>query len=126
MKTVDDNTMVDSDASRKDMRQKETCAYTYIVECGDGSLYTGWTNHLEERMKCHNQGKGAKYTRSRLPVRLVHYEEFATKQEAMKREYAIKQLERRDKLMLIEKQSVEVKKICHDIATRVEQYATEE
>lgn len=92
-------------------------SYTYIVECGDGSLYTGWTNHLEERMKCHNEGRGAKYTRSRLPVRLVHYEEFATKQEAMKREYAIKQLPRKDKLMLIEKQSVKVRKRCARIAS---------
>ncbi|MGN0154666.1 MAG: GIY-YIG nuclease family protein [Lachnospiraceae bacterium] len=79
-------------------------AYTYIVECGDGTLYTGWTNRLEERMKCHNEGKGAKYTRSRLPVRLVYYEVFATKQEAMKRECAIKRLSRKDKLALIEGQ----------------------
>lgn len=91
-------------------------SYTYIVECGDGSLYTGWTNHLKERMKMHNQGKGAKYTRSRLPVRLVHYEVFATKQEAMKREYAIKQLGRMDKLLLIEKQSAAVRKQCQEIA----------
>lgn len=76
-------------------------AYTYILECADGTLYTGWTNHLEERVKCHNAGKGAKYTRSRLPVRLVYYEMFATKQEALKREYAIKQLSRKDKLRLI-------------------------
>lgn len=76
-------------------------AYTYIVECADGTLYTGWTNQLEERIKCHNEGKGAKYTRARLPVRLVYYEVFATKQEAMKREYAIKQLSREDKLRLI-------------------------
>ncbi len=91
-------------------------SYTYIVECGDGSLYTGWTNHLEERMKSHNEGKGAKYTRSRLPVRLVHYEEHATKQEAMKREYAIKQLTRTDKLLLIEKQPAKVRKRCEEIA----------
>lgn len=91
-------------------------AYTYIVECGDGTLYTGWTNHLEERMKSHNEGKGAKYTRSRLPVRLVYYEVFTTKQEAMKREYAIKKLTRKDKLLLIEKQSVNVKKRCKEIA----------
>lgn len=77
-------------------------AFTYIVECSDGTLYTGWTNHLEERMKTHNEGKGAKYTRPRLPVRLVYYETFATKQEAMKREYAIKQLKRGEKEKLIE------------------------
>ena len=51
----------------------EGTAYTYIVECGDGSLYTGWTNHLEERIVNHNNGKGAKYTRARLPVHLVYY-----------------------------------------------------
>ena len=87
--------------------KKKEEAYTYIVECCDGSLYTGWTNHLEERMKCHNEGKGAKYTRSRLPVRLMYYEVFDTKQEAMKREYAIKKLTRKDKLILIEKQALE-------------------
>lgn len=91
-------------------------AYTYIVECGDGTLYTGWTNHLEERMKSHNEGKGAKYTRSRLPVRLVYYEVFSNKQEAMKREYAIKQLTRKDKLLLIERQPDAVKKRCMMIA----------
>ena len=56
----------------------EGTAYTYIVECGDGSLYTGWTNHLEERIMNHNNGKGAKYTRARLPVHLVYYEVFAS------------------------------------------------
>ncbi len=101
------------------LHRKVDRAYTYIVECGDGSLYTGWTNHLEERMKSHNEGKGAKYTRSRLPVRLVYYEEFATKQEAMKREFAIKQLTRRDKILLIEKQSVGVRKRCEQIAKMV-------
>lgn len=100
----------------KQSERQESISYTYVVECGDGSLYTGWTNHLEERMQSHNDGKGAKYTRSRLPVRLVHYEEFATKQEAMKREYAIKQLSRRDKLLLIEKQPVKVRKRCEQIA----------
>lgn len=85
-------------------------SYTYIVECGDGTFYTGWTNHLEERIRCHNEGRGAKYTRSRLPVRLVYYEVYETKQEAMKREYAIKQLKRKDKLVLIEKKSDLVQK----------------
>ncbi len=98
------------------MGENMNISYTYIVECDDGSLYTGWTNHLEERMKSHNEGKGAKYTRSRLPVRLVHYEEFATKQEAMRREYAIKQLTRKDKLMLIEQQSTIVRENCLKIA----------
>ncbi|MBQ9983849.1 MAG: GIY-YIG nuclease family protein [Lachnospiraceae bacterium] len=113
--------MVSGDVKAK-TRVKETYAYTYIVECGDGSLYTGWTNHLEERLESHNQGKGAKYTRSRLPVRLVHYEVFATKQEAMKREYAIKQLSRKDKLILIENQSVEVRTLCDDVATKINKH----
>ena len=91
-------------------------SYTYIVECGDGSLYTGWTNHLEERMRSHNAGTGAKYTRSRLPVRLVYYEIYATKQEAMKREYAIKQLTKKDKLVLIEQQSSAIRERCERIA----------
>ena len=75
--------------------------YTYILECGDGSLYTGWTNQLEKRIAQHKAGRGAKYTRARLPVKLVYYESFPTKEEAMSREWAIKQLSRRDKLKLI-------------------------
>ena len=74
---------------------------TYIVECSDGTLYTGWTNDIEKRMKAHNQGQGAKYTRGRTPVELVYLESFETKQEAMKREACIKRLKRRDKLALI-------------------------
>jgi putative endonuclease len=78
-------------------------AYTYIVRCRDGSLYTGWTFDLEERLQAHNAGIGAKYTRSRRPVSLVYYEIFETKVEAMKREYAIKQLSRKEKLTLIDR-----------------------
>lgn len=77
--------------------------YTYIVSCKDGSLYTGWTKDLERRVKAHNEGKGAKYTKSRRPVKLVYYEEFETKKEAMRREYEIKQLSRREKEQLIRK-----------------------
>lgn len=80
--------------------------YTYIVRCGDGSLYTGWTNNLEKRMQDHNAGKGAKYTKSRLPVVLEYYETFETKQEAMSREYAIKRLSRSEKIKLIENKEV--------------------
>ncbi len=78
--------------------------YTYILECADGTLYCGWTNDLEKRLKTHNDGKGAKYTRSRLPVTLVYYEEFETPREAQSREAKIKQLTRLQKLALIEKQ----------------------
>nr|WP_317377506.1 GIY-YIG nuclease family protein [uncultured Faecalimonas sp.] len=75
--------------------------YTYIVQCSDGTLYTGWTNDLTHRMQAHNQGKGAKYTKARRPVTLIYYEAFETKEEAMKREYAIKRLSRREKEELI-------------------------
>lgn len=75
--------------------------YTYIVRCRDGSLYTGWTNNLEKRLKDHNSGRGAKYTKSRRPVLLAYYEEFATKEEAMRREWEIKQLSRKEKEQLV-------------------------
>lgn len=78
--------------------------YTYILKCADGTLYCGWTNDLQKRLKSHNDGKGAKYTRSRLPVTLVYYEEFDSPVEAQKREYRIKKLTRQEKLKLIEKQ----------------------
>lgn len=77
--------------------------YTYILECSDKTLYTGYTNNIEKRLRVHNSGKGAKYTRSRLPVRLVYFEKYETKQEAQRREYEIKQLSRAQKLELIEK-----------------------
>ncbi len=76
--------------------------YTYIVECADGTLYCGWTNDLEKRICDHNAGKGAKYTKPRLPVKLVYSEEFDTKEEAMSREWHIKQLSRKEKLKLID------------------------
>ena len=75
--------------------------YTYIVKCSDETLYTGWTNNLKKRLEAHNSGTGAKYTKNRRPVELVYFEEYDTKQEAMKREYAIKQLSRQKKLALI-------------------------
>lgn len=75
--------------------------YTYILECKDGSYYTGWTNNLEKRLQDHNAGKGAKYTKARRPVLLAYYETFTTKEEAMRREYAIKQMTRAEKEKLI-------------------------
>ena len=78
--------------------------YTYILECADGTLYCGWTNDLEKRLKAHNSGKGAKYTRSRLPVALVYYEAFESPREAQSREAKIKRLTRAEKLLLINKQ----------------------
>ena len=75
---------------------------TYILKCSDNSLYTGWTNDIMHRLKMHNEGKGAKYTRGRGPVELVYLEEFDTKQEAMSKEAKIKRLTRKEKLLLIE------------------------
>ena len=75
--------------------------YTYIVECSDGTLYTGWTNNLEKRLEAHNAGKGAKYTKTRRPVKLVYQEQFETKEEAMSREYHTKQLSRKEKMKLM-------------------------
>lgn len=79
----------------------EIMNYTYILECSDGSYYTGWTNDLNKRIEKHNGGTGAKYTKGRRPVKLKYYEEFESKQEAMKREYEIKKLLRKDKDKLI-------------------------
>ena len=76
-------------------------AYTYIVKCADGSLYTGWTNDLNHRLQAHNTGKGAKYTKARLPVSLAYYEAFLSKEAAMRRESQIKKLPRKQKLKLI-------------------------
>lgn len=75
--------------------------YTYILRCSDDTLYTGWTNDVEKRLKAHNDGKGAKYTKPRLPVELVYVEEFEDKIDAMKREAAIKKLSRAEKIELI-------------------------
>lgn len=74
--------------------------YIYIVECCDGTLYTGYTNNLEKRIKVHNEKKGAKYTRGRTPVKLKYFEEFDDKVEAMKREAEIKSLDRPKKQAL--------------------------
>ena len=75
----------------------------YIVICGDNTLYCGYSNNVEKRVDAHNKSLGAKYTKTRLPVRLVYTECFNSKIEAMKREYQIKQLTRQQKLILIKK-----------------------
>lgn len=77
--------------------------HVYILRCADGTLYTGCTNDLERRLRTHNAGKGAKYTRARLPVELVYAEEAADKSQALRREAAIKALPRSEKLELIGK-----------------------
>ena len=78
--------------------------YTYLLECADHTFYCGWTNDLEKRVNAHNSGAGAKYTKPRRPVVLVYYEEFQTKEEAMRREAAIKKLSRQEKQRLIDRQ----------------------
>ena len=76
--------------------------FVYILRCNDNTLYTGYTTDIERRVKEHNQGKGAKYTRGRTPVELVYWEKKKSKSIALKREYKIKQLSRKDKIKLIE------------------------
>lgn len=80
----------------------------YILECNDRTLYTGYTNNLKKRLDMHLTGKGAKYTRGRGPFQVVYTQVFPTKSEALKYEYKIKQLSRKEKLKLIRSQSKEV------------------
>lgn len=83
------------------MSEQGNTNYTYIVECSDGTFYTGWTTDIEKRLSIHNAKKGAKYTRARTPVRLVYLEEADTRREAMRREAQIKSLSRQEKEQLI-------------------------
>lgn len=73
----------------------------YVLQCADGTFYAGYTNDLAKRTATHNAGKGAKYTKPRLPVKVVYTETFDTKQQAMRREYAFKQLNRSQKERII-------------------------
>ena len=83
--------------------------WVYMLRCGDGSLYTGWTNDLPRRVRTHAAGRGARYTRSRLPVELVYTEILPTKSEALRREAALKRLSRAEKLELIQKYGTDEK-----------------
>ncbi|MDE0582837.1 GIY-YIG nuclease family protein [Planococcus sp. A6] len=76
--------------------------YFYVLECGDGSYYAGYTNDLKKRLAKHESGKGAKYTRSRGPLTLLYHEMYETKPEAMKAEYAFKQLSKAEKIAYIQ------------------------
>lgn len=78
--------------------------FVYMLQCADGSFYTGWTTNLQNRLRTHNAGKGAKYTRSRLPVTLVYWETAGTRSEALRREAQIKQLTHIQKEQLMESQ----------------------
>ena len=80
--------------------------YTYIARCADDTLYTGYTTDIENRERVHNSGMGAKYTRARLPVKIVYFEEFETKKEAQRREWHIKRLSRQEKINLINKRAL--------------------
>ncbi len=82
--------------------EKTKKAYMYVVECADGTLYTGYTTNVQKRIKTHNSGKGAKYTRSRLPVKLIYQESFDSKEAAMSAESYFKQKTRQQKLEYIE------------------------
>ena len=75
--------------------------YIYIARCNDDTLYTGYTDELKKREKAHNDGKGARYTRGRGPVKIIYFEEFETKSAAMQREYQIKHLKKKEKERLI-------------------------
>lgn len=83
------------------LKISEMSHYIYILECSDGSLYTGYTTDVDRRVKEHNKGKGAKYTKGRTPVELKYKEEYDTQSEAMSREYEIKQMSREKKEQLI-------------------------
>lgn len=80
------------------MEKSEKQHTFYVLECKDGSFYAGYTNDLEKRVSVHNEGKGAKYTRVRCPVTCIYSELYDTKQEAMRAEYAFKQLTRKQKI----------------------------
>ena len=84
--------------------------YTYILKCKDNTYYTGYTTDVDKRVKAHNEGKGAKYTRGRGPVELVYYEEHMEKQAAMRREWEIKQLSRNEKEKIINEQKTNLRK----------------
>ncbi|MEK4027411.1 MULTISPECIES: GIY-YIG nuclease family protein [Bacillaceae] len=84
--------------------EKNTDHFFYVLECKDHSFYGGYTTDLEKRLKAHNSGKGAKYTRGRGPVRLIHWEKFHTVTEAMQAEYAFKQLTRKQKINYLQRE----------------------
>jgi putative endonuclease len=82
--------------------------YFYVLVCNDNSLYAGYTNNLEERINKHNSGKGAKYTRAKKPVQLIHFEECTDKNSALKKEASFKKLSRKDKLLYLQERGVEL------------------
>lgn len=99
--TADEICSTKADAKQKAENIAPENCRVYILRCADGTLYTGWTNDLTARVAAHNAGRGAKYTRGRLPVRLVYSERVAGKGEALRRECALKRLTREEKQRLI-------------------------
>ncbi|MDT3843825.1 MAG: GIY-YIG nuclease family protein [Bacillota bacterium] len=95
-------------SSERTKNPTERSNFTYLLRCADGTLYCGWTNDLEHRLKAHNSGRGAKYTKSRRPVTLAYYEAFETRNEAMRREAAIKKLTKDEKENLVREGGAEV------------------
>jgi putative endonuclease len=91
---------MNADMGQASAAPRPSC-YCYIVECADGTFYTGWTTDTERRLKVHNAGRGARYTSMRLPVKLVYVEPQPDRTSAMKRENAIKRLPRKKKQALI-------------------------
>lgn len=96
---------------------KEKQNVTYILECSDHTLYTGWTNNIEKRLEAHNSNQGAKYTRGRTPAALVYLEIHETKQEAMQREAAIKKMTRKEKEALIRRNEGALSELLKKSAT---------
>ncbi len=94
-------------------RRKENTNFVYMIQCADGTIYTGWTTDLDGRMIAHNSGTGAKYTRGRGPVSLLYSEAFESKGDALRREQQIKKLTRKKKLELVDgsKEEIGCKKI---------------
>jgi putative endonuclease len=91
------------DADQPSAADGEAAAFVYIVACSDGTLYTGWTTDVRARVETHNAGRGARYTRGRLPVRLCYWEGHPSREAAMRREYEIKSWPRARKLTLIDR-----------------------
>ncbi|MEC2304532.1 MULTISPECIES: GIY-YIG nuclease family protein [Heyndrickxia] len=88
--------------------ETKTKSYFYVLLCCDGSFYGGYTVDLKRRFREHSEGRGAKYTRTRTPVKLLYFQEYTTKSEAMKAEYAFKKLSRRGKERFLEKAGVDL------------------
>ncbi len=109
---------------QKTEKEKEGNYYVYLLLCSRGSYYCGYTDDPERRLALHNSGKGAKYTRSRRPCRLVYTERFGSKQEAMRREYFLKKLNHRERERLVQ-QAETAEREDHTVRKGAEDAGTE-